>query len=319
MVPKFSAYPFDRMPRVVDPAAESAVACWLAARPDGERLAKLVGGPVRAAIVRAGHTPATDPYAGACQISIAGAVIDVRGSGAAVRRLAQRVLGGPDELAAPRPLGAVEHAVWALAVATALDDLGVAGEVWPRVDPPPPASGFAVELAVELDGTPMAVVAIVPRELAVRAPRPRPLPRWADRARVDATVVVGRCALPAAGLAGLAVRDVITVERTCELELLGGTLELAAEPAAVVATVTTGYVRRSMALPDDAQVELTVALGTTQLTLRQVMELAVGQVVALGRPLGGPFELRALDRTIGRGELVDVDGELGVRIVSLEE
>ena len=47
------------------------------------------------------------------------------------------------------------------------------------------------------------------------------------------------------------------------------------------------------------------------------LELAVGQVVSLGRPLAGPFEVRAAGRVVGQGELVDVDGELGVRIVSL--
>jgi type III secretion protein Q len=72
-----------------------------------------------------------------------------------------------------------------------------------------------------------------------------------------------------------------------------------------------------MSMPDEAHVELTVALGTTQLTLRQVSELAIGQIVQLGRPLAGPFELRAAGRVVGRGELVDVDGELAVRIVSL--
>jgi type III secretion protein Q len=85
----------------------------------------------------------------------------------------------------------------------------------------------------------------------------------------------------------------------------------------MVAEVATGYVPRAMSLPDDAHVELTVGLGTTQLSLRQVFELAVGQVVPLGRPLAGPFEIRARGTLVGSGELVDVDGELGVRIVSL--
>ncbi len=72
-----------------------------------------------------------------------------------------------------------------------------------------------------------------------------------------------------------------------------------------------------MALPDEAHLELTVALGTTRLSLRALTELAIGQVISLGRPLSGPFDLRVEGRVIGRGELVDVDGELGVRIVSL--
>jgi type III secretion protein Q len=72
-----------------------------------------------------------------------------------------------------------------------------------------------------------------------------------------------------------------------------------------------------MALPDDAHVELSVAVGTTRLSLRQLLDLSVGQVVTLGRPLAGPFEVRAQGRVLGRGELVDVDGELAVRILSL--
>ena len=85
----------------------------------------------------------------------------------------------------------------------------------------------------------------------------------------------------------------------------------------VVAEVVSGYVPRAMSLPDDAHVELTVGLGTTRMSLRQVYELSIGQVVTLGRPLGGPFDVRAAGKLVGKGELVDVDGELAVRIVSL--
>ena len=99
--------------------------------------------------------------------------------------------------------------------------------------------------------------------------------------------------------------------------MLGGTIGLAIAKNAVGGEVATGYVPRDMSLPDQAHVELTVALGTTQLSLRQLGDLAIGQIVQLGRPLAGPFELRAAGRVVGRGELVDVDGELAVRIVSL--
>jgi type III secretion protein Q len=74
-----------------------------------------------------------------------------------------------------------------------------------------------------------------------------------------------------------------------------------------------------MALPDDARVELTVGLGTARMSLRQILNLAVGETVPLGRPLAGPFDIRAQGTLIGQGELVDVDGELGVRIVSLAQ
>jgi type III secretion system YscQ/HrcQ family protein len=109
------------------------------------------------------------------------------------------------------------------------------------------------------------------------------------------------------------------VERDLLLGLGDGGFALAAAPGAVEGKVASGYVRRDMAALDDAQIELTVQLGTIRMPLGQIAELAVGQVIPLGRPLAGPFEVRAQGRLIGRGELIDVDGELGVRIVSVVE
>ncbi len=280
----------------------SSLARWIAAR------------ELAADVVRVGEGVALDPHAPSCEVRLAGESIAVYGTAAAARALAERALGGPAELAAPRPLGVVEHALWALAVARVVKRLGVPAEVWPRVEPaPPPADALAIELASELG----AVVAFVPRALDLRPP-PARVAAWADAWTIDAPVVLARCALPVGAAERLAVRDLVTVEPCCALELFGGSVGLRACPNALVAEVVSGYVPRDMALPDDASVELTVSLGTTRLSLRQVMGLAVGEIVQLGRPLAGPFDVRAEGRLIGRGELVDVDGELAVRIVSLE-
>ena len=242
-----------------------------------------------------------------------------------LRALAQRLLGGPEELAAPRPPGAIEHALWALAVAAAVEDLGIEGEVWPG-EGGPRASGFGlraeqygIELEIELGEARCTVVVAFPRAIELRAPPVRPVPAWVERAAIEARVVVARCAVDAAAVAGLAVRDLITVERCCALELLGGELALRAAPKALVAEVVTEYVRRAMGLANDAEVELAVTLGTTRIPLRQALGLAIGEIIQLGRPLAGPFEVHAAGRLVGQGELVDVDGELAVRIVSLEE
>jgi flagellar motor switch/type III secretory pathway protein FliN len=158
------------------------------------------------------------------------------------------------------------------------------------------------------------------------------VPTWAERVALDLPIVIGRSAIQRADLGRLAVRTVVTIEgvpslrvtrlgaptvQAAELEILGGVVGLRGKPGAVAAEVVTGYVPRAMSLPDDAHVELTVGLGTTRMSLRQVFELAVGQVVGLGRPLAGPFDVRAAGKLVGKGELVDVDGELAVRIVSL--
>ena len=325
MTPKFSAYPFDRVPRVTrDQAArESIVARWIAARGAGCRLATLLAARVlRATIVEPSASFA--PHAAVAIVRVGGASFEVRGRSLAVQRIARRLLGGAEELGAPRPLSLVEESLWSLVVATALEDIGVPGQVWPRSGASHARAGATVELAVTLDDLVLGVQVLAPDDLALRAPPPRPLPRWADTVLVDVPIVLGRCAIERAALGRLALRNLVTLDRpvgqaAAELEILGGVVGARAASGAVVAEVATGYVPRDMTLPDDAHVELTVALGTTQLSLRQVLELAVGQVVPLGRPLAGPFEVRAAGQVVGRGELVNVDGELAVRIVSLDQ
>ena len=55
------------------------------------------------------------------------------------------------------------------------------------------------------------------------------------------------------------------------------------------------------------------------LTAREILELRPGAVVPVGRPLAGPVDLTAGGRVMARGELVDVEGELGVRVTEIIE
>jgi hypothetical protein len=317
--PNFSPFPWDRVPRVrrADAAFASAVARWCAARPGGGKLAALVGGPVTARLIGV-VAGAADPHAAIAVVVRGGLRVAVAGAARPVRALAQRLLGGPAELDAPRPLTVVEQAIWALAVAAGVADLGIDGEVWPLAGAPAPGA-IAVEVALGLPpglgAATMTVVAHLPPELALRAPPPRPPPRWA----FALPVVVGRCALARAAVRGLTLGDVVTVERCLELVIGAGAIGLRASPGAVEARVATEYVARDVAILDDAQLEVTVQLGAVRMSLRALGELAVGQVVALGRPLAGPYEIRAAGQLVGHGELVDLDGELGVRIVSTSE
>jgi flagellar motor switch/type III secretory pathway protein FliN len=308
------------LPRLTrrEAAIESALARWIAPRKLGAKVAALAGGPVRARFVGL-VARAPDPHAAVAEVRFAGVPIVVAGSARPVRALTQRVLRGATELEAPRPLTVVEHAIWALAVAAALVDLEVLAEVWPLEGAGPAAgaitAAFVVELPPGLGGSPMTVTASFPPDLLVRARPARRLATW----RLDLPIVVGRCALPRASVARLAVRDVITLESRLELVVGSGGIGLSAAPGAVEARVATEYVPRDMALADDAILEVTVQLGTTRLSLRQLGELAIGQIVPLGRPLAGPYEVRAAGRVVGQGELVDIDGELGVRIVSMAD
>lgn len=341
--PNFSPFPFDRLRRIRrrDAAIETALAHWLVARPRAStKLRALFGGEPEIAIIgvrqadelarsptlvgkdtvvgvrkRERERPpqvVLDRHAALSELRVGGVSILLTASLAPIRALAQRLVGGATELDAPRPPTSVDHAIWALVVAAAIADFGVAAEVWPFSDPPLPDDAIAIEIAVTLPNqAQLTVIAWCPRELAVRVPPVRPAPAW----RFTLPVVVGRCELPADAIRALAVRDVVIVEGGTTLVVGDALVGLTAAPGSLEARVATGYVRRAMA--DSAHLELTVQCGATAISLRDLAALAPGQIIPLGKPLAGPYEIRAAGTLIGQGELVDVDGELGVRIVSL--
>lgn len=69
------------------------------------------------------------------------------------------------------------------------------------------------------------------------------------------------------------------------------------------------------ALPVDVEVELT----RLRMTLAQLAQVRPGHVLPLRIDPGEPVVLRVGERAIARAELVDIEGELGARILSLLE
>jgi type III secretion system YscQ/HrcQ family protein len=69
--------------------------------------------------------------------------------------------------------------------------------------------------------------------------------------------------------------------------------------------------------PTDVPVTLAVELGRITLPLRRLADLKPGDVVELGRHAREPVELTSGGRLIARGELVQIDTELGVRVTSV--
>lgn len=62
---------------------------------------------------------------------------------------------------------------------------------------------------------------------------------------------------------------------------------------------------------------LTVELGRTSLTVRQVIDLQKGSVVELDRIAGEAVDVYVNDRLIAKGDVVVVDDKFGVRITEL--
>ena len=64
-------------------------------------------------------------------------------------------------------------------------------------------------------------------------------------------------------------------------------------------------------------VRLSFDLGEVTLTLAQVHALQVGQALTLDHPLQGAVRIRANGALIGEGDLVEVDGHIGVSIARI--
>ncbi len=70
---------------------------------------------------------------------------------------------------------------------------------------------------------------------------------------------------------------------------------------------------------EDAPVVVRVELGVVEMKAQEWAELSNGDVVTLGRKLGDPAILRVGGVEVARGELVQVDGEYGVKILDRGE
>jgi type III secretion protein Q len=65
---------------------------------------------------------------------------------------------------------------------------------------------------------------------------------------------------------------------------------------------------------EDMPVHLTFDVGQKTMTLKQLRQLTEGQAMALDREIQSAVNIRANGANIGQGQLVDIDGRLGVLI-----
>lgn len=69
--------------------------------------------------------------------------------------------------------------------------------------------------------------------------------------------------------------------------------------------------------PADLPVTLVIELGRAQIPLSRLADLQPGDVIELGRHAREPVELTSNGRLVARGELVQIDTELGVRVLNV--
>ena len=89
--------------------------------------------------------------------------------------------------------------------------------------------------------------------------------------------------------------------------------ETTTAPQAGPATGSAGELERLY----DVQVELSVEIGRTRMTIREALGLGPGSIVSLERLAGEPVDLLVNGKPIARGEVVVIDEEFGLRITEV--
>src|SRR5881394_3426805 len=67
----------------------------------------------------------------------------------------------------------------------------------------------------------------------------------------------------------------------------------------------------------DIPLKVTVELGRTRMSVRDILQLAQGSVVELSKFAGEPLEVLVNDKLIARGEVVVVNEKFGIRLTDI--
>ena len=78
-----------------------------------------------------------------------------------------------------------------------------------------------------------------------------------------------------------------------------------------------GEENKNLALVMDVHLNLSVELGKTDLSIKDVLELTRGSVIELDRVAGEPVDLMANGKLIAKGEVVVIEDNFGLRITSI--
>jgi flagellar motor switch protein FliN/FliY len=72
-----------------------------------------------------------------------------------------------------------------------------------------------------------------------------------------------------------------------------------------------------MSLLRDVEIELTLEIGRKRMRIADILKLAVGNTLELGKAAGEPLDIYVNGRLLGRGEAVVLGDRYGVRITEL--
>ncbi len=208
---------------------------------------------------------------------------------------------------------------------------------------------IVLPLALRLGAQELGLTLLLPPAAIEHAadPAPSQLPEWLGALTVSLWADGGRAHLCASTLATLGKGDVIVLDQSglshsddgflgsVAVRLIGSgwrlrcqarqmRFSIEAVEAGKDPLMTTGKVIAAEAKPEasamlisDAPIELGVELARFSLSLGELALLGPGDVLSTGRRIGEAVTLRSGDRALAEGELVDIDGETGVRILRM--
>ncbi len=137
----------------------------------------------------------------------------------------------------------------------------------------------------------------------------------------DTSLRLGRAALSRKDVESLVVGDVVLFEGAQKNgEQLTGTARLKSRQFAFAGSLSPEGFSLTPESPmshAEAQLEVSVELCRLKLSIKQLAEIQAGRVVPLFVNGATPVVLRLGDRAVAKAELVDIEGELGARIIAL--
>lgn len=136
--------------------------------------------------------------------------------------------------------------------------------------------------------------------------RTTPPQSWADLQAYSFDITLGEQAFPVLGLFSKSIQDLQeTPPESSQPKALAPPSKPAAEE--------TGKLH-SIDLLLDVELPVSVSFGRAQLPLKDVIKLTTGSIIELNRSVSEPVEVIVNNCVIGRGEVVVVEGNFGVRI-----
>jgi flagellar motor switch/type III secretory pathway protein FliN len=208
--------------------------------------------------------------------------------------------------------------------------------------PPIGEEALSCDVTLLLDGRPYSLTVLVVG--AEAAPLPEPSLAALGELTLRIPLVIGSVALDRRELLGLEPGGALLLGEGATLDASGGGFAVLVSPTSergiraafqpggrlVVGEATEARLSVEPAKPTsdgetltdvllETPVVVRVELGAVSMSAREWARLGPGDVIETGQRIAEPVVLRMAGREVGRGELVNVDGQVGVRIQKLYE